>query len=305
MLIGENLHIISPLTKEAIANQDEIFILDNVKKQINMGIKTIDLNVGPAKAKLQGSLKWLIEIIQDNFEVNFSLDTTNLEEMRGGFGVLKNTQNAFLNSTSADYEKLQNTTEIVKKYNANLIALTMNAQSGIAKTADERIEMAFGIVDAASENSIDNSKIWIDPLVLPVCAAQEQTLVALDTLRMIKESFVPEVKTLVGLSNISNGCPKEIRPYINRTFMILALGCGLDGAIVDSFDRELIRLYNIIKENKQEEPIDELYLQLYEATKNFCDIDDIKYQKDDIRQHAIYKCARILLNKEIYSHKFV
>ena len=305
MLIGENLHIISKRTKEAIFERDSDYVLDNIKKQFDNGIRTVDLNIGPAKGRAADSLVWLIELISGKYDVNFSLDTTNLEEMKKGFSCLKNTKDAFLNSTSADEEKLKNTVQIASKYDANLIALTMSAQTGIPKTPDERMELAFNIIEETSQNGIDNSKVWIDPLILPVCAAQEQAVISLDTIRMIKESFDPEVKTIIGLSNISNGCPNELRPLINRTFFALALGCGLDGAIVDAFDTQTLNVYNVIKNQDPKNPTDELYIELYNTMQNFGELEDIKYNKNDIEQHRIYRSATILLNKEIYSHSFV
>ena len=115
MLIGENLHIISKRTKEAIFERDSDYVLDNIKKQIDNGIRTVDLNIGPAKGRAADSLVWLIELISGKYDVNFSLDTTNLEEMKKGFSCLKNTKDAFLNSTSADEEKLKNTVQIASK----------------------------------------------------------------------------------------------------------------------------------------------------------------------------------------------
>lgn len=122
---------------------------------------------------------------------------------------------------------------------------------------------------------------------------------------MLKESFDPEVKTLIGLSNISNGCPKELRADINRVFLALALGCGLDGAIVDAFDTKTIEVYNVIKTQSAKNETDRLYLELYNSMLNFNDIDEIKYDKNDAQQHKIIRCAQILLNREIYSHSFV
>lgn len=305
MLIGENLHIISKTTKQAIAERNETYVLDNIEKQYKNSIRTIDLNIGPAKAQIAGSLKWLIELISQKYDVNFSLDTTNMAEIQEGFSVLKNPKNAFLNSTSADEEKLNSTIEIVKKYDSNLIALTMNSKTGIPKTPDERLELACEIIESTMNAGIDNNKVWIDPLILPLCAAQEQAVVSLDTIRMIKESFDPEVKTIIGLSNISNGCPNELRPLINRTFFALALGCGLDGAIVDAFDTQTLDVYNVIKNQNPKNPTDELYIELYNTMQNFDEIENIKYNKDDIEQHKIFRSATILLNKEIYSHSFV
>ena len=305
MIIGENLHIISKKTREAIENRDIDFVLENVKKQVENGVKIIDLNVGPAKKKLEGSLCWLIDTISKNYDVDFSLDTTNIQEMSAGFGALKNPQNAFFNSTNADSEKLNNALEIVNQYNCNLIALTMQQGNAIAQTPDERLEIAMEINAQTQNSGLDNSKLYFDPLVLPVCAAQEQALVALETIRMLKMSFDPEVKTVIGLSNISNGSPAELRPFINQVFFVMAKACGLDCAIADSFDKRLLELNELLKTQKCSTEQDEIYIKLYQTIKDFGEIEDINYNKDSTHDKNVIKCANILLNKEIYSHSFI
>lgn len=89
------------------------------------------------------------------------------------------------------------------------------------------MEIIFEIYEKCMEKGIDSSKIFFDPLILPVCVEQSQALEALNTIQMIKESFEPKVNTIIGLSNISNGSPKELRPLINRVFAVLAYGAGL------------------------------------------------------------------------------
>lgn len=305
-LIGENIHIISPSIKEAIAERDETFILNLVKKQLDAGISTLDLNIGPAKAKLEGAMSWLVSLISANFpEVNLSLDTTSVKELEEGFALLKRPQMCFLNSATADETRLLSTSALVKKYDANLIALTLDSASGIPKTSDERLELAFRIIEKTAEAEIDNSKIYFDPLVLPVCVEQAQASVALEAIRMFKESFDPEVKTVIGLSNVSNGAPRERRPLINRVFLVLALGAGLDAAIIDSFDEETAAAYNAIRSNKAETGQEKLYLELYKMANTLSELEDVNYDSSDPAQSAIYKCAKILLNKEIYSHSFL
>lgn len=303
-LIGENIHIISPSVKQAIAERDENFILDLVKKQLEAGVDVIDLNIGPAKGPLEGSMKWLIELVQgvgkSSAAVNFSLDTTSLAELKSGFEVLKNPTGAFLNSASAVQERLENTTKLAAKYGANLIALTLG-EAGIPKTAEERFELAYTMVEVANAQGIENNKIYLDPLVLPVCVDQTQAGTALESIRMFKESFEPEVKTVVGLSNISNGCTKEFRPLINRVFFTLALGAGLDCAIVDSFDTQTVELHNCLKNGTAEG----IYAALYDMSKNFGELEDLEFDKTDPEQVKVFKTAQILLNKEIYTHSYL
>lgn len=301
-IIGENIHIISKSVKEAIAARDEDFILNLAQKQINSGVGILDLNIGPAKGALAGSMTWLVELLS-RFDVDFSLDTTNTDELESGFKILKNPENCFLNSASAEAERLEKTVEIASKYGSNLVALTLNNTLGIPKTAEERLELAFEMVTVANEAGIENHKIFIDPLVLPVFVDQAQATVTLDSIRMFKESFDPEVKTVIGLSNISNGSYKELRPVLNRAFLALALGAGLDYVIADGLDTELINIYKALRGEGIE--INKIYKDLFEMSQNFGEIDDLAYDKKDKEACAVYCAARVLLNKEIYTHSFV
>ena len=214
LLIGENIHIISKSVREALENRNRAFIESLIKMQLNMDF--IDLNIGPARGKLEGVMSWLTDIAQNISDKGISFDTSNFTEIQNGFEVLKNKQSAFINSTSRDEEKLELLTDTAAEYGCNLIALTMSKETGIPKTSDGRLELAFEIYEKCMEKSIDNGNIYFDPLVLPVSVEQSQALEVLNTIKMIKESFDPPVKTVIGLSNISNGSPQEIRPLINR-----------------------------------------------------------------------------------------
>lgn len=302
LLIGENIHIISKTVQNALIERNEEFISDLIIKQSHMDY--IDLNVGPAKGYLEGILVWLCDLVEKNTSLKISFDTTNTEEMKRGLEKSKNPQNCILNSTSADKARLEKLTDLAADFESNLIALTMNKEIGIPKSADDRLALAFEIFEKCQEKNINNEKIFFDPLILPVSVDQSQAQEALNTIQMIKQSFDPEVMTTIGLSNISNGSPKEIRPIINRIFAVLAFGAGLDSAIIDSFDVDLIRTIKILNSQASENKIDELYIQLANMIRDFSDLEDIEYDKNDSTQVEIIKTARILLNKDVYTHSF-
>ena len=304
-LISENLHIISKSTKEAILNRDELFIRDLLSRQISTNPDWIDLNIGPARGGFVGTMEWLVNIVKSMTNIPISFDSTNTLEIETGLKLVDNASNSIINSTSADFERLDKVTDLAKEYNCSLIALTMNSQLGIPKEADARLELAFEINAITEEKGIANSNVYFDPLVLPIGVEQSQAFEALNTIRMLKESFEPQVNTTIGLSNVSNGCPKELRPLINRVFMVLAMGCGLDSAIVDSFDSELIRVNKIIEQRKAETSYDSLYISLFDVMQNFDDIDNLSFDKNDEQQVKIYKTAEILLNKKVYSHSYL
>lgn len=301
ILIGENIHIISKRIKEALVKRDEAFVLDLIKKQA--GMDYIDLNVGPCKGALEGILPWLCNLVENNSDLKISFDSTNSNQIELGLEVCKNSQNALINSTSADIERIEKITALQSKYGSNIIALTMNKEIGIPKTADERLALAFEMMEHFDEKEIPHEKIFFDPLILPICVEQSQALEAINTIQMLKQSFDPEVMTTIGLSNVSNGSPKELRPLLNRVFAVLAYGAGLDSAIVDAFDTELIRVLRMLEKNSPENKLDELYIRLSDMVRDFSDIEEIPYD-DDPSQVEVIKTAEVLLNKNIYSHSF-
>lgn len=304
ILIGENIHIISQKTKAAILEKDETYIKSLAKKQSAAGMDYIDLNIGPAR-KQHGIMKWLVETVLEVCKTGISLDTTNYEEMESGLITINGTLPTIINSTSGDPDRLEPMMSLAAKYNSNIIGLTMDNLSGIPQDSDGRLEIAMRILEKAEEKGIDNEKVFLDPLVLPVNVAQDKALESLHSIRVFKEAFDPPVKTLIGLSNISNGSPNSIRGCLNRVFLVLAMGCGLDSAIVDAFDTELIHYVNVIQTNKVCKPQDKLILDLYNLMKDFGDINDINYDKDDSEQVNIYKTAQIIMNSNIYAHNYL
>ena len=304
-LIAENFHIISKDIKEAVLKRDDEFVKQFIKKMAATEPDWIDFNIGPAKKDFAGTMKWLIEIANKSTNIPISLDSTNQDEIISGLQTAKWPNKCIINSTSAEPDKLELLTSVAKEYDSYLIALTLNRQIGIPKMADDRLELAFSIIEKTMEKEIDNSKILFDPLILPVSVEQTQSVQALDTIRMFEASFDPPTLTTIGLSNISNGSPKELRPLINKVFFTLAAGCGLDTAIVDAFDKELHRTNKVIDTRLFERDSDRLILELFDMMQNFGELEDVSYDKSDVGQVQIYKTAEILLNKKIYSHSYL
>lgn len=299
IVIGENIHIISQSVRNALEIRDENFVKNLIKIQQN--VDCIDLNIGPARGKLENIFDWLIPLVG---EKPVSLDTTKSDYIEQGLKLVKNPQNCFINSTSKDEEKLERLTDLAKEFDCNLIALSMSSETGIPKTADERLEIIFEIYEKCMEKEIDSNKIFFDPLILPIKTAQEQGVEALNTIQMVKESFEPKVNTIIGLSNISNGAPKHLRPLINQVFAVMAYGAGLDAVIADATDGELLRIFKMLDENSPKTNKDNLLINIAKTIGSFGDIEDIKFDKNSVEEQNIIKTAEVLLNKKIYSDSF-
>lgn len=302
ILIGENIHVISKKVREALVKRDEIFIKNLLNLQKKMDY--VDLNIGPARGDLEGIFSWLCPLVEENSSLKISLDTTNFKEMKNAFQFIKNSEKVFLNSTLKDSPKLDFVCNLALERDCSLFALTMSKDTGIPKTSDGRLEIAFEIYEKCLEKDLQTDKIYFDPLVIPLTADQTQGLEALNTLKMIKESFDPPVKTVIGLSNISNGAPSELRPLINRVFVALACGAGLDAVIMDAADGELYRILKMIEMQKPESEVDNLYINISKMFENFDDLEGIEYDKNNQEQLKIFKTCEIILNKKIYSNSF-
>lgn len=304
-LISENIHIISPKTKEAILAKDESYINNLLLNLIETNPNWIDLNIGPAKGQFSGSMCWLVKLVRALTNLPLSFDSSNVAEIEAGLSLVQNASECLINSTSADIDKLEKITDLASKYDCNLVALTMNKELGIPKDADKRLELAFEIFSVTESKRISNDKLYFDPLILPICFEQSQALEALNTIRMLNESFEPPVNTIIGLSNLSNGCPSSLRSLLNRVFFVMAAGCGLQSAIVDSFDFELLRINKLLETRIVETSYDSLYLNLFKMMQNFDELESLSYDVEDVEQVKLYKTAEIILNKKVYTNSYL
>lgn len=301
ILIGENIHIVSKTIRSALLARDEDFIKRQLLLQKNMNY--VDLNIGPGNGEVSDIFPWLCPLVEANSDLKISLDTTNLSEMKKAFKHIKNTGDVILNSTSADEPRISIISDLAIEYDCSFVALTMSKASGIPSTSDGRMETAFEIYEKLSDKNLVE-KTFFDPLILPVTSCQIQAKEALDTLKTLKEAFENSVKTIIGLSNISNGAPSNLRPLLNQVYAVLAFGAGVDAIIMDGGDEELFRILKMLQSERPNSEIDKLYIRLADMIRNFSDLEEIRYDKEDYAQVKIIKACEVLLNKKIYSDSF-
>jgi len=235
LIVGELINGMYKNVRKALKTKDKSIIQKLAKDQVANGAGMLDINTGPASAKPKEDIKWLIEAIQEVTDIPLCLDSTKPDVIEEGLKLVKTP--AMINSTDASDEKLGPYLDMAKKYNAKLVALTMD-KKGIPRNKDERLEHAAKIVSTAVEKSFPIDNLYIDPVVLPVNVAQAQAKELLLALHEFKLLNDPPPKTIVGLSNISQGT--SLRPLINRTLLIMAVTSGLDAAIADPLDKELV-----------------------------------------------------------------
>ena len=304
-IIGENIHIISPKVKDAIANRDGAFFVDLARKQVQNGAKALDLNVGPQKKAGTEVVPWLVEVVQEAVGTDFtlSLDTTNLEAIKAGLKKIPRGK-GIINSTSAEAERLEAVPLVAVEYGMKLIGLTM-AKEGIPVSAEARVSLALEkLVPRMEEVGLQLERLIIDPLVLTVKGCQEYVPQCVEAVRILKQSGLP-VLTNAGLSNVSNQVPPELRPLINRTYMVMLMAVGLDMAIADPLDKELKEFIRIVEDRDESTPVGKLLLTLHDRTADGGEVTPDDVDMKDTAQVAIWKTIQILLNKVIYADAYL
>jgi len=234
-IIGELINGMYQNIGRAIKEKDKAVIQKCALQQIKEGADALDVNCGPVSRNPISDIQWLIESIQEITDRPLALDSSKPQVIESGLKVIKN--KAIINSTTADLEKLDVLIPLAKKFNTKLIGITISSK-GIPQNKDQRLELAATIVATCVDNGFPIDDLYLDPIVLPVNVAQAQMKDILESIREFKIISEPSPKTIVGLSNVSQGT--SVRQLVNRTFLTMAVAYGIDAAILDPTDKDLM-----------------------------------------------------------------
>lgn len=235
IVIGELINGMYKDVGKAIVNKEIDVIQHLAMDQFKAGASVLDVNTGPYSKNPKEDMKWLVESIQKVTNISLALDSTKPDVIEEGLKLVN--KRAIINSTSADQDKMDKIFTLAKKYNTQVIGLTMD-KSGVPNNKEKRLELAATIIAKAMDYDISAEDILLDPIVLPVNVAQTQGHEVLESIREFKLLSDPAPHTVIGLSNVSQGA--KFRSLINRTFLVMAVANGLTAAILDPLDKELM-----------------------------------------------------------------
>lgn len=239
VIIGENIHVLARAVSTAIKERDAKPIQDLARAQADSGADYIDLNVGFLRKDTEETMQWVVNTVQEVTDLPLSLDTMNPVAMEAGLKVCK--KRPLLNSASGKTDSKEQVLPLAKKYNCDVV-ISVFTDKGMPPEADSKVESIMDTVAYANELGIPNEDIWVDPIVLPVSTAGEGQKLAVSNIEFMKviQDVLPGIKSTVGLSNVSNGVPTELRPILNRTYLMMLGRYGLYSAIIDVLDKELM-----------------------------------------------------------------
>jgi 5-methyltetrahydrofolate corrinoid/iron sulfur protein methyltransferase len=289
ILIGENINIVSKTLGSAIKNMEKAPVQDLAVKEKEAGMDYLDLNLGPARKQGPELMEWLVKTVQEVVDLPLFLDTTNVEAIEAGLKVHKG--KAVINSISCKPDRMELLFPLVKKYNAGFVGLLLGPE-GIPRDANERGALAAELMAEAVEMGIPEEDIWLDPIVLPMSSQQDQVRGCTEFMQMFRE-LAPGCKSTCGLSNVSNGTPSELRPMLNRTYLMMLEKYGLTSAIVDAFDGEIVDAARAEKEG------------LKELVRKVMDGEEVEMDKLSPEEVDSVKTVRVLLGQSLYSDSWL
>ncbi len=288
ILIGENINVMNKRLRKAFKERDKGPVENLVRKSVENGVDYLDLNIGPARKDGPQLMEWLIKTVREITDIPLFLDTTNVEALQVGLEM--EGERAVINSIQVTPERMDLLFPLMKKYRAKCVALLIGKE-GVPRDATERGSLAVEFLTRAEREAIPPENIFFDPIVLPLPYQQEQVVAVLEFMSMFKE-LLPGCLSTCGLSNVSNGAPEELRPLLNRTYLLMLKKYGLDSAIVDALDEELLALA------RGEKP--ELEKFLYRIMEE--EVEEKELKEEELK---IYRTYKVLSGKTLYSHSWL
>jgi 5-methyltetrahydrofolate corrinoid/iron sulfur protein methyltransferase len=288
ILIAESINIMSKTLGPAMRERNPGPIQEMAQAETEAGADYLDINIGPARKAGDELMQWMVETVQAVSDLPLSLDTTNPLAMEAGLKVHKG--RALINSISL--VRMEEELPLAQKYNADFIGLLWGRE-GMPRDADERAMIAVELMTTANEMGLPDESIWFDPIATPVVNIESnQAKPCLEFMSNLAD-IAPACKSVVGLSNVSNGAPTHLRPVLNRTYLIMLMKYGLHSAIVDVFDTELVS----IARGEMPEIVDLVHRVM----------DGDKPAPSSLSQKELeyVKTVRVLTGETLYSHSWL
>lgn len=233
-VIGERINTSRKYVQEAVAARHAEYIIKDVQLQQEAGATFIDVNAGARIGHEVEDMGWLLETIQPVVELPLAIDSPDPAVLEMAFDMVE--RDPLVNSISLEKERFEAMMPFLQGKTCKIIALCMD-DSGMPNSADDIIERADVLTKELVKIGFPVGSIYIDPLVQPISTDANKGMMVLDAVHGIKDLY-PEIHITGGLSNISYGLPQ--RKIINRTFITLMMGAGMDSAIIDPLDGKIM-----------------------------------------------------------------
>jgi 5-methyltetrahydrofolate--homocysteine methyltransferase len=236
IIIGEKINGAIPSVGEAIAKKDAAFIQELAKTQADAGADFIDVCASTDVAVELETMQWLIDLVQAVTDTPIAIDSPSADICAEAIGFCN--KPGLVNSVSMEGNKADVVFPVIADTQWHCAALLCD-DTGIPKSGQQRLDIFAAVMEKAKQYNIDPARLHIDPLVEMLCTAEDGINVILDVIRKIKEQY-PTIHVTGGASNISFNLPA--RKFVNQAFLVLAMGAGMDSAIINPLHKHMMGL---------------------------------------------------------------
>ncbi|MBN2191077.1 MAG: dihydropteroate synthase [Candidatus Aureabacteria bacterium] len=236
IIVGEKINTSRKIVADAVRNRDKRFILDLAGVQESAGASYIDINVGTFINTEPEDMAWVVDSISGNVKIPLSIDSPNPKAVAAAMGIVKGP--VLINSISLEKERFDNLIPIAQEFKCPVIGLLIE-DGNLPADAESRMKVADKLVTRLADKGVAHGSIFIDPMVQPLSTSMNGLNEIFRFTAKFKSSF-PGVHLICGLSNVSFGLPN--RKLVNRAFLAAMMTLGMDSAICDPLDKELMGL---------------------------------------------------------------
>lgn len=293
IIIGEKLNGSIPSVARAIADKDAELIKDRARKQAEAGATFLDVCASVEEDVEVETLKWMIDLVQEVTDTPICVDSPSAKSCVAAIPFCK--RPGLVNSVSLEGDKIDTIFPVIADTDWECVALLCD-NDGIPDSVERRMKVFHGIMEKAKEYGIAPSRLHIDPLVVTLSTDETALTVFADCCRQIKAEY-PEIHITSGLSNISFGLP--VRKNINQAFMVLAMNAGMDSAIVDPTNKNMIGMIYATDALLERDEYCLNYIGKFQDKSQESEAEAAPQTPADEKMLAVFKATQDGKNKEI------
>lgn len=237
IIIGEKINGSIPAVAEAIGRRDAEAIRQRAVAQEKAGATFIDCCASVPEAEEAETLHWMIDCIQEVTDLPIAVDSPSAEVLTKAWKFCK--RPGLFNSVSGEGDKMDRIFPILEENKDWQVIALLSDDTGIPKNAADRLKVFDRIMTKAEAYHISPDRIHIDPLVEMLCTSENGIETNVEVISAVRRKY-PSIHITAAVSNISFNLP--VRKMINLGFTVLAMNAGLDSAILDPTNRDMMGL---------------------------------------------------------------
>lgn len=261
ILIGEKLNSSIPSALAALDACDEGAVLNLARRQLDGGAEYLDLNTALCGDEA-GAMIWAAKLILGEFDCGIMADSPNPEVISAFYDAVS-PKKSIINSVTLEPERFDAILPLIKRLGCGVVAMPIS-QDGMPHGVEGRVANISKLINALTDEGVPYSNIYADIVAESAGADWEAPAACLTAARELRNNY-PEVHLTAGLSNISFGLPE--RGVLNRAFLCMLAASGVDSAILDTANADMVLTVRAAEMLLGEDPFCTGYLAAYRANK--------------------------------------